>query len=125
MADKATIEAAVAAVFANLGAAGREQSLTVLPDDPEAAPSVYTVPAALITAIPAARVDGVTVKPNDEDMVFPAAALTSGAVLKPGDFFVGTVDGLTRTVVTAHLDALGVLWTCAVRRTLEGEAPPS
>jgi len=39
-----------------------------------------------------------------------------GTVLQPGDHFTDLADGRQRNIVTAHLDTLGLLWTCAVRR---------
>jgi hypothetical protein len=77
---------------------------------------VWTVPDALLSRIPAERVDGVTVLPNDELMRVRVASLPNEAMLKPGDSLTDTDDGLQRHVITAHLDTAGILWLCAVRR---------
>ena len=75
--------------------------------------------ALLLMRIPANRVDGATVQPNDEQALIPAGMLTEGYQLKPNDEITGAADGIPRRVITAHLDAAGVLWTCAVRRLYE------
>jgi len=42
--------------------------------------------------------------------------LPVGTILKPGDHFTDLADGMHRNIITAHLDTLGLMWTCAVRR---------
>jgi hypothetical protein len=115
MISKAEAQAAVAALFNNADAATQDAMVTTGGGNGQA-PIVLSAPQVVITPIPADRVDGVTVLPNDEQLRLQAGLLPPGTKLKPGDSFSGLADGLSRTVVTAHLDALGVVWTCAVRR---------
>jgi hypothetical protein len=115
MMNKADVEAGVERLFQSAGAYTRDQSITIGGGEGEA-PAIFTVSAALITRVPANRVDGTTVLPNDELMRLRAAVLPEGTLLKPGDFFVDGSDGLQRNIITAHLDVTGVLWTCLVRR---------
>jgi hypothetical protein len=112
---KADAQAMVERMFAELADATRDQSVSVGGGEGET-PAIHSVPGALITRIPASRVDGTTVLPNDELMRLRASALPVGTVLKPGDHFMDMADGMQRNIVTAHLDPLGLLWTCAVRR---------
>ncbi len=81
------------------------------------APGEPVVIPSLLMRVPAARVDGLNVLPNDELMICQAASLGANASIAPGLVFSGARDALLRTVVTAHLDPFGVLWTCIVRRT--------
>ena len=116
MISKAEAQAAVERMFAEAAGITRDQSLVVPPGIEGGSPAIYSVPKALISPIPARRVDGTTVKPNDEQLRLRASLLPLGTVLKPGDYFNDTGDGMTRTIITAHLDVMGVVWTCAVRR---------
>ena len=118
MINKAEVQAAVDRIFAEANGITHDQTVTVLPGGGGGTPAIYSAPGAIITPIPASRVDGTTVQPNDERLKLRASVLPAGTVLKPGDYFTGLGDGLTRTIITAHLDVAGVLWTCAVRRTL-------
>jgi hypothetical protein len=119
MSQKSQAAAAVDRMFADMAGASQSVLLNLLPPpgaDPEGAPSIFDGVAVMITEVPAARVDGTTILPNDESVLIPAAAL-DGEIVKPGDSIRGAADGLTRSVITAHLDSLGVLWTCVVRRS--------
>lgn len=115
--NKAEIEATVGRMFAEASGLTRDLTVTVTGGGEGGAPAIYSAPGAIITPIPASRVDGTNVLPNDEHLRLRAAALPPNTVLKPGDYFTGMTDGLTRNIITAHLDAAGVLWTCAVRRS--------
>src|SRR5690349_1682356 len=110
MISKAEAQAALAAMFSNAGAATQDATVTTGGGAGEA-PIVVSAPKVMISPIPADRVDGVTVLPNDEQLRLQASVLPPGTKLKPGDNFSGFADGLQRNVVTAHLDALGILWT--------------
>jgi len=115
MITKVEAQATVAAMFGSAGAATQDVSVTT-GGGAGGAPIVVSAPKVIITPIPAERVDGTTVLPNDEQLRVQASVLPPSTKLKPGDSFSGFADGLQRNVVTAHLDAMGVLWTCAVRR---------
>jgi hypothetical protein len=117
MISKAEATAVLERMFAEAAGITRDQNVIVAPPGGGGgAPAIYSVPRAIISPIPARRVDGVTVLPNDERLRLRASVLPAGTVLKPGDYFIDTGDGMTRTIITAHLDAMGILWTCAVRR---------
>jgi len=109
-------QAAVERMFAEAASVTRDQSMVVGGGGGGAAAAIYSVPGALISRIPASRVDGTTVLPNDELLRLRAWLLPVGTVLKPGDHFTDLADGMQRDIVTAHLDTLGLMWTCAVRR---------
>jgi hypothetical protein len=111
-------DAAKTAEVAFAGAAGltRNLSVQVVPVGGVGAPAIYNNLAAIVTRVPAARVDGTTVQPNDELVRLRVASLPVGVVLKPGDYFTGYPDGFQRDVITAHLEAGEAVWVCVVRR---------
>jgi hypothetical protein len=116
MISKAEAQAALERMFADAAGITWDQSLVINPGEGGGAPAIHNAPGAIITRIPAGRVDGVTVLPNDEQLRLRASVLPAGTVLKPGDYFTGITDGLQRNIITAHLNAAGIMWTCAVRR---------
>jgi len=116
MISKAEAQAALAAMFASAGGITQDQMITCGGGGEGESPIVLDASGALLTAIPANRVDGTTVLPNDEQLRLQASVLPPGWVIKPGDVFLGLADGQQRDVITAHLDVMGILWTCAVRK---------
>ena len=87
---KAEAQAMVERMFAEFADATRDQSVLVGGGEGEI-PAIHSVPGALITRIPASRVDGTTVLPNDELMRLRAAVLPGGTVIKPGDLAHGDI----------------------------------
>jgi hypothetical protein len=115
MISKAEAQAAVALMFESAEGITQDTMVTTGGGGGQA-PINLSAPGVLLTPIPAERVDGTTVLPNDELLRLQVSVLPPGTNLKPGDYFLGLDDGLQRNVITAHLDMMGVLWTCAVRR---------
>ena len=70
----------------------------------------------LVMPVPADRVDGNEVLPNDEQLLLDAAELAAVNQPRPGDYVTQTSNGLKRDVVTAHLDVTGTLWTVVARK---------
>jgi hypothetical protein len=70
----------------------------------------------LAMAVPADRVDGVTVHANDEQVLVVASELAGVSQPRPGDYMVQSSNGLRRDVITAHLDVTGTLWTLVTRK---------
>lgn len=69
----------------------------------------------LVLPLPAALLFGNKIDANDEQIFIAAADLAAVQPLQPGD----TIDetGMTRTVITAHLDSTGTVWEFVARRT--------
>ena len=76
-------------------------------------------PAFLVMPVPAALVDGTTVLPNDERLLFDAAELADVDQPRPGDYLVEPDSGLRRDVITAHVDVTGTIWSLVTRRVFE------
>jgi len=115
MSQQSDLAAEVARMFAELSAVTRTLTMTT-GGGPGGAPAIHSVEGCLITRVPAGRVDGITVLPNDELLRFATAPLLSPIYPQPGDTMVDTGDGQDRQVITAHLDPFGVMWTCIVRK---------
>ena len=64
--------------------------------------------------VPANRVDGTTVLPNDVLLYVANSEELAGALPRPGDSITDE-DDVTRTVVTAHQDCGGALWKMICR----------
>ena len=72
-------------------------------------------PRVLVFAIPARRVDGITVLPNDDMAFFPAIDLAGVTQPRPGDYFIDPA-GLRRDVITAHLHTTLAYWKMVARK---------
>ena len=88
-----------------------------VPPDGGGDPSVFDIDRVVVRRVPADRVDGTTVQPNDEVAMFRVASLPEGTVVEPGNLLVDAANEVTRTIITAHLDTARLVWTCVVRRT--------
>lgn len=72
----------------------------------------------LVMPVPARRVDGTTVLPNDERMLLDATELAAVDQPRPGDYLVDAGTSLRRDVITAHLDVTGTFWKLIARKAL-------
>ena len=75
-------------------------------------------PKFLVMPVPAALVDGTIVQPNDEKLLFDAVELVSVDQPRPGDCVVQATGGLSRNIITAHLDVSGTFWSMVARKNL-------
>jgi hypothetical protein len=73
-------------------------------------------PKFLVMPVPAALVDGTIVQPNDERLLFDAVELATVSQPRPGDAVVAA--GLSRNIITAHLDVTGTFWSMVARKNL-------
>ncbi|MEY4386951.1 MAG: hypothetical protein RLY20_2234 [Verrucomicrobiota bacterium] len=72
----------------------------------------------LAMPVPAALVDGTIVQPNDEKLLFDAVELAAVTQPRPGDGVVQATTGLSRDIITAHLDVTGSYWAMVARKKL-------
>src|SRR5512137_1222154 len=70
----------------------------------------------LAMAVPAARVDGAIVLPNDERIIVDASEMADVSNPRPGDYIVQASNGLRRDVITAHLDVTQTVWWLVTRK---------
>ena len=75
-------------------------------------------PRFLVMPVPAELVDGTIIQPNDERLLFDAAELTTVNQPRPGDCVVQATGGLSRNIITAHLDVTGTYWAMVARKNL-------
>ena len=72
----------------------------------------------LAMPVPLPMVDGSIVQPNDERLLFDATELATVNQPRPGDCVVQAVGGLSRNIITAHLDMTGTYWSMVARKNL-------
>lgn len=70
----------------------------------------------LVMPVPARRVDGQTVLPNDERVLLDASELAAVDQPRPGDYLIDAATSLRRDVITAHLDVTQTFWTLIARK---------
>ena len=79
--------------------------------DKSAAVSLLALP------VPAAKVDGLTIKPGDELLLILAADLTGIDQPRAGDYVVETNGNLRRNIIVSQLDLSRTLWSLVGRKT--------
>ena len=75
-------------------------------------------PKFLVMPVPPELVDGTIVQPNDELLLFDAVELANVDQPRPGDCVVQATGGLSRNIITAHLDVTGTYWAMVARKNL-------
>ena len=73
-------------------------------------------PKFLVMPVPPELVDGTIVQPNDELLLFDATELATVDQPRPGDCVVQATGGLSRNIITAHLDVSGAFWQMVARK---------
>ena len=80
--------------------------------------AALATPRFIVMPVRPELVDGTIVQPNDELLLFDAAELTAVDQPRPGDCVVQATGGLSRNIITAHLDVTGTYWQMVARKNL-------